>query len=78
MAKQKKSLTLEQAAKKEPFPHGISCEDCTEACRCNHCGKPPQKWWGYQPGRGWNLRCTNGRCPDCCYKRCDHRTAQSI
>ena len=57
------------------FPHGVSCADCREEKRCNHCGKPGTEWRGYTPFMdGWPDRCTNGRCPECCRNQCHHVT----
>jgi hypothetical protein len=51
----------------DSFPHGISCACCWEQLICNHCGKG-----NVRQSTG---RCTNGRCTQCCFKLCQHRTS---
>jgi hypothetical protein len=48
------------------FPHPVACPCCRAVKRCNGCGRPASEW------HGWETRCTNGRCPECCKKECKH------
>jgi hypothetical protein len=49
----------------QAFPHGIACEGCFDAKRCNYCGAGNVT--------ASNGRCTNGRCSACCAEMCQHR-----
>jgi hypothetical protein len=44
------------------YPHGVSCMECRELDLCNYCST----------GTPQSTRCTNGRCPSCCRRQCNH------
>lgn len=58
---------LKNPTLRDSYPHDIGCVCCLEQLVCNYCSKGNV--------RQTTGRCTNGRCTQCCFKFCQHRTS---